>query len=119
MKGRYEESLAEIKAYYAGDRELEEALTQGYAELGYQGAMRRAADLQAARGRSTYVLPCDVAALYMMAGEQTQALAWLEKAFDERDPNLPYINVDPTFDGVRDDPRFQDLLRRMNLPQAQ
>jgi len=115
-KGLYEESLAEVKAYYAGDREMEEALTQGYAQSGYRGAMRRAADIRAARSRKTYVLPCDVAMLYVWAGEKAQALAWLEKGLEVRDPNMPYVSVDPTYDTLRNTPRFQDLLRRMNLP---
>jgi TolB-like protein/DNA-binding winged helix-turn-helix (wHTH) protein len=115
-KGLCEESLAEVKAYYAGDREMEEALTQGYEQSGYSGAMRRAADIRAARSRKTYVLPCDVAMLYVWAGEKAQALEWLKKGFEVRDPNMPYINVDPTYDRLRSDPRFQDLLRRMNFP---
>jgi TolB-like protein/predicted Ser/Thr protein kinase len=116
-RGLYEKSLAEVKAYYAGDREMEEALTQGYAQSGYRGAMRRAADILAARGRGTYVLPSDVAMLYVWAGEEAQALAWLEKGFEVRDPSMPYISVDPTYDILRNTPRFQDLLRRMNFPQ--
>jgi TolB-like protein/tRNA A-37 threonylcarbamoyl transferase component Bud32/Tfp pilus assembly protein PilF len=116
-KRQYEESLAEIKAYYAGNREMEEALTRGYAQSGYSGAMRRAADLQAARSPNTYVLPTDVAELYGLAGEEAQALAWLEKGLEARDPNMAFINVDPTFESLRSQPRFQALVRRMNLPQ--
>jgi hypothetical protein len=41
---------------------------------------------------------------------------WLEKAFKVRDPNLPGIAYQPLSDPLRSDPRFQDLLRRMNLP---
>jgi TolB-like protein/Tfp pilus assembly protein PilF len=116
-KAMYEESLAEMKAYYAGDREVEDALTQGYAQSGYRGAMRRAADTLAGRGRKSYVLPSDVAGLYVWAGEKAQALEWLEKALEVRDPNLPsMLNGDPTFETLRSDPRFQDLLRRMNFP---
>lgn len=56
-KAMYEESLAEMKACYSslGDREVEEALAQGYAQSGYQGAMKNAADLLAARAHQTYV----------------------------------------------------------------
>jgi serine/threonine-protein kinase len=115
-KAKYGESLAEMKAYYAGDREMEEALTQEYAQSGYRSAMRRAAELLAARGRMSYTLPADVAMLYAMAGEKVQALDWLEKAFEARDPNMPYLNLYPEFETLRSDPRFQDLLRRMNLP---
>jgi hypothetical protein len=43
---------------------------------------------------------------------------WLEKAFEFHDPNLPYVGFEPIWDPLRSDPRFQDLLRRMNLPPA-
>jgi serine/threonine protein kinase/tetratricopeptide (TPR) repeat protein len=115
-KAKYEESLAEMKAYYAGDQEMEGALTQEYAQSGYRSAMRRAADLLAARGRTGYTLPTDVAMLYALAGEKVQALDWLEKAFEARDPNMPYLNLYPEFEILHSDPRFQDLLRRMSLP---
>jgi TolB-like protein/Tfp pilus assembly protein PilF len=116
-KAKYEESLAEMKAYYAGDREMEEALTQGYAQSGYRGVMRRAADTLAARARKTYVGPIDVAALYVGAGESAQALAWLEKSLEVHDGNTLFVNVLAPFESLRNTPRFQDLLRRMNLPQ--
>jgi len=108
--------LAEMKAYYAGDREVEEALTLGYAQSGYRGAMRRAADILAARFRKTYVCPIDVAAWYVMAGETNQALAWIEKSLEVRDGNTIFVDVMAPFESLRSDPRFQDLLRRMNLP---
>ena len=44
-----------------------------------------------------------------------QALEWLEKAFAERETGLTFLKTWPEWDPVRDDPRFQDLLRRMNL----
>jgi TolB-like protein/Tfp pilus assembly protein PilF len=115
-KAMYEESLAEMKAYYAGDREMEEALTQGYAQSGYRGVMRRAADTLAARARKTYVGPIDVAALYVGAGESAQALAWLEKSLEVHDGNTLFVNVLAPFESLRNTPRFQALLRRMNFP---
>ncbi len=51
----------------------------------------------------------------MLAGEEDLALEWLTQAIDERDPQVAFIKADPFFDTLRDDPRFQDLLRRMNL----
>jgi hypothetical protein len=44
---------------------------------------------------------------------------WLEEAYEVHVPGLPYIGTSPLFDPLRSDPRFQDLLRRMNLPQAE
>jgi len=117
-KAMYEEFLAEMKAYYScmGDLEVEEALTQGYAQSGYRRAMRRAADLLAARARKTYVLSFDVASLYAIAGENDQALEWLEKGLEDRNPIMPYVDAYVEFAPLRSDPRFQDLLRRIGLP---
>ena len=44
-----------------------------------------------------------------------QTCLWLEKAYQERSDGLTYVNVEPAFDFLRSDPRFQNLLRRMNL----
>ena len=118
-QGRHDEALAEWKAFLAavGERELEEAVERGYAEGGYREAMRRAAETWAARSGTTFIPPYDLAAFFAAAGEHDRTLEWLERAYEARDPNLPYMGVNPLFDSVRDDPRFQDLLRRMNLPQ--
>ncbi len=79
--------------------------------------MHRAAETLAARSRTTYVAPHSVARWYDRAGENDRALEWLERAYEARDPNMPYLSAMPFFDNLRDDPRFQDLLRRMNLPE--
>jgi TolB-like protein len=117
-KAMYEESLAEMKASCSliGDHEVVEALTQGYAQSGFRGAMRSAADLLAARARKTYVNSFQVASLYATAGENDQAFEWLEKSWEERSPHMPYVDAYIELEPLRSDPRFQDLLRRMNLP---
>lgn len=119
QKQMYAEALAETKAFFAavGDREVVEALERGYAEAGYARAMSLAAETLAARSRTTFVAPHSVSTLYALAGENDQALEWLERGYEERDPNMPYLSVERYLDSLRDDPRFQNLLRRMNLPQ--
>ena len=47
---------------------------------------------------------------------QAASLDWLEKAFDYRDPNLPYLRL-PAYDPLRTDPRFQALVGRLGLTQ--
>ena len=69
------------------------------------------------RSRTTYVTPWRIATLYVRAGKHDEALQWFEKAYEVHDPNMPYLSVDPLFDNLRDDSRFQNLLGRMNLPQ--
>jgi eukaryotic-like serine/threonine-protein kinase len=58
-----------------------------------------------------------IAAVYAALGDKNNAFAELENAYQERDWFLPRIKVDPIMDGLRDDPRFTDLLKRMNLPE--
>ncbi len=52
---------------------------------------------------------------YAMLGEKDLAIEWLTKAVEERDNYVTWAKVYPLLDPLRDDPRFQDLLRRMNL----
>ncbi len=58
-----------------------------------------------------------LADMYTRLGEHDQALALLEKAYEQRNGQLAWINVRRGWDLLRDDPRFQDLLRRMNFPE--
>ena len=56
-----------------------------------------------------------IAATYAGLGEKDRAFEWLEKAYDERSDWLVNLKVEQRFDGLRSDPRFADLLRRVNL----
>ena len=51
-----------------------------------------------------------------LSAAKEQALAWLEKAYQERSGGLRYLKMDPRYDPLRSDPRFQDLLRRLHFP---
>jgi DNA-binding winged helix-turn-helix (wHTH) protein/Tfp pilus assembly protein PilF len=69
--------------------------------------------IAAARERPVTAYP--FATMYAALGERGRAFEWLERAFADRDPMLVSLNVDPAFDGLRADPRFADLLRRVGL----
>jgi eukaryotic-like serine/threonine-protein kinase len=58
-----------------------------------------------------------IASIYVALGDKDKAFAELEKAYRERDWWLRFLKIDPLMDSLRDDPRFRDLLRRMNLPE--
>ncbi len=64
-----------------------------------------------------YVSPFQMAALCTGLHRKDDALLWLEKGYDERDVYMPRLKVEPALDPLRSDPRFQDLLRRMNFPE--
>jgi hypothetical protein len=57
------------------------------------------------------------AVVYGALGEKDEAFCLLEQAFEERSPFLAVAKVDPRLDPLRGDPRFKDLLRRMNFPE--
>jgi len=64
--------------------------------------------------RRKYASPYDLAAASAGLGDRTQTLAWLEKAYEERSGWLVlWLKIDPTFDSLRDDDRFRDLLARV------
>ena len=55
--------------------------------------------------------------LYAQLGDGDQAIAWLEKAYETHDGLLFLLKVHPLLDPLRDDPRYEDLVRRMNFPE--
>jgi len=116
-KGLYEEAVAEAKTFFEvlGDKEVAQVLHSGYAATGYSGAMRLAAGTLAERSTLTYVQPTQIARLYAHAGDTNQALQWLEKAYEERLPAMVHLGVDLDWDNLRSEPRFQDLMGRVNL----
>jgi hypothetical protein len=63
-----------------------------------------------------YVSPYLMAVIEMGLGNKDQTLKWLNQAYSARSVNLVYLKVEPIFDGLRSDPRFAELLRRIGLP---
>jgi Flp pilus assembly protein TadD len=57
-----------------------------------------------------------VAILHGALGESNEAFAWLERAYEERDPQLTYIKAGRRFEPLRKDPRFGQLVHRVGLP---
>jgi hypothetical protein len=53
--------------------------------------------------------------LYAGLGNRKEAMAWLQRALEERADGLTWLNVEPMLDSVRSDPAFQDLVRRIGL----
>jgi eukaryotic-like serine/threonine-protein kinase len=119
-KGMYREALPEVEKAVA----LSRGAAMFTAELGYvrarlgqreeaRGILRQLAE--AAKERYTPALA--FAVVHVGLGENDQALNWLEKAYEERFNRLAYLRREPVWDPLRPDPRFTDLLRRINLPE--
>ncbi|HEX8890505.1 MAG TPA: protein kinase [Pyrinomonadaceae bacterium] len=118
QKGQYEAAIAEFQqARQLEDTFATAALGNVYAVSGQRDeAQKMLAELESLAKRR-YVSPYFFALIYTGLGNKDQALLWLNKAYDERNDYLIYLKVEPLFDPLRDDQRFQDLMRRIGIPQ--
>jgi tetratricopeptide (TPR) repeat protein len=116
LMGRHGPALEMWRASNTRDPEALAALEHGYAADGYRGALRSFARMLHERSDTMYVTPWQIGTAYTRAGEAGLALDYLERAFEARDPNIPYLSVDPIFDYLRDEPRFQAMIERLGLP---
>ncbi len=116
--GSYQEAVAARQKWLAlGGRSEEDiaGLLDAYATSGKDGYWRWLLDNVTEYAQQEYVSPITFANLHAQLGEEDQAFEWLEKAYEERQGWLIFLKSEPLFDPLRDDPRFTDLLRRMNL----
>ena len=84
----------------AGKREKAQEILNYYLEL----------------SKKEFVWPASIGAIYIGLGEKDKAFEWLEKSYELREAWMIHLKVDPIFDSLRSDPRFQDLVDRMNFP---
>jgi len=93
-------------------------LGRAYAQLGRRDeALAVVKTLEEGFAKGNNGTATNIAFVYVLLGDKEKTFEWLEKAFQARDTELPRFRLGPTFDPIRDDPRFKDLLKRMNLPE--
>ena len=115
---RSAEAIAEFKTAVAlADHSTETlaALATAYAMAGKSGAARKlTAQLQASQAEH-YVLPYNIAKIYAAAGARERALEWLERAYQEGNPDLIELNSEPLLDSLRGESEFCELMRRIGF----
>jgi len=119
-KGMFAEAVAEARKA----RDFSGASTHPIAFLGYalaksgkQGEAR--AELEGLLKLSTqrYVSSYNIALIYNGLDQRDETLDWLERAYKERDPKMVFLKVEPKWNNLGSDSRFQDLLRRVGFTQ--
>jgi len=121
--GKESEAVAELQKGLAlqGAEELAASLPRLYASSGFQAAknfaIREQIRLLTEANKQDYISPIALATNYAVLGQKDEAFVWLEKAYEERTPGLLDLDLDPDYDSLRGDSRFQNLVRRINLPQ--
>jgi serine/threonine protein kinase/Tfp pilus assembly protein PilF len=120
-KGMYPQAIEEFKvsaqlAGNAADSEFASALDQGFRAAGWKGALTKAIEVSKAQRQSgSHSAAYGIAGLYADLGDKDQALAWLNTAYHERNPDMVGLKTDFRLDSLRSDPRFAELVRKMGL----
>ncbi len=115
ISGRYDKAWEVIKNDWQLTGSGSYFNDQDFIESGYAVALKKAAEAMKLSADSTFINPFILAFLNIFAGNIEPALEWLEKAYEIRDTNLPYLRM-PIFDSIRNEPRFQEIARKMGLP---
>ena len=116
-RGEYEKAVEEGKTglNLTGEREMAKALEDGFRESGYDGALRGIRDCLLKGKTKIGSRYCGAAEYSAMVGEHDMAFDLLEKAIEEREPEVVFLRVSPGFDSIRSDPRFEKLLKRVGI----
>jgi TolB-like protein/Flp pilus assembly protein TadD len=88
---------------------------EAYAAAGRRDEAHKILEQLFELSKQRYVTPYGVARIYAALDKKEEALDWLETAYRQRAEWMVLLKVDPCFDDLRPDPRFQDLMRRMNF----
>jgi eukaryotic-like serine/threonine-protein kinase len=99
-----------------GSPMMRAALAQTFASAGRTTEALQMLDDLTTLAKQKYVAPHFIAGIHIGLGENDRAMEYLEKSWEEHSHWLIYLHMDPSMDALRDDPRFQDLLRRVGLP---
>ncbi len=117
-KGMYQQAIEDMQraASLAGESvAMSAALAHAYAVAGNRDEAERILGDLLERSRRSYVEPMSLAVVFCGLDDKDNAFEWLERAHAEHSIGLQTLKVHPIFGGLRSDPRFQDLLRRVGL----
>jgi serine/threonine-protein kinase len=92
-------------------------LGEAYGLVGQRARAQKILDDLIKEEPRRYVSPYGVAAIYAGLGNKKESFRWLEKAFKGHDDGLGNLRIDPTWEPLRSDPRYQELVERLNFPE--
>lgn len=90
-------------------------LGQAYALSGRQSDAKAEIERLIAESQHRYVSAYDISTIYAALGQSDGTFAWLDRAFDERSQLIGWVLWDPVFDPLRSDPRYQKVVRRLDI----
>ena len=115
--GRHSEELEAWKVDYSTCfTGYANVFDQGYTKGGLTGALNLQADSLVKKSKTKFIDPAEIAQIYACAGNKERTLEMLEKDYEVHDPNLPLVLRFPVYEFVHDEPRYQNLFHKINLP---
>ena len=116
LQGSFEEAvLAYEKAAELSSPHVLGQLGHAYAKAGRVGEARGVLERLLELDNTAYVSPLEMARVYGALSDFDESFAWLEKAYEERSSELPFVREFPIAKDLAGDPRFSDLMRRIGL----
>jgi TolB-like protein/class 3 adenylate cyclase/Tfp pilus assembly protein PilF len=115
QKGDFAHAISESQAGTLDGSAIGQAMLAGTYAMA-KDRVARDRTIAAIQARGHYVCSYEVAAAYVPFGESAEAIHWLQKAYDDRDVCVPWMKVDPRFDQLRPDPRYQALMQKVGFP---
>jgi serine/threonine protein kinase/Tfp pilus assembly protein PilF len=115
QQGRYPEALAELRQAQGPTQEATAAIGRLYAASGKKSEAEKILVDLLQRAKTGYLPPTYIAGMYAALGDNNKAFEWLEKAYSARDSQIEFLGVEQCYDPLRSDPRYADLMRRINL----
>ena len=116
--GKYQEAMAELNRARSISQDWSWIVGEiGYLDglLGKRDEARKIIQELTARSAREYIDPVLVAYVYIGLGDKDGALFWMEKGYQQRSGLIFWVKIEPHFDRLRSDPRFNDLVQRMRL----
>jgi TolB-like protein/DNA-binding winged helix-turn-helix (wHTH) protein/Flp pilus assembly protein TadD len=118
QKGMVPQAIAELQKAVANSHDsppMLGSLGHAFALAGNKAEVDKILAQMLEQSKKRYVSPFYVSVVYAGLHENEKAMDWLEKAYEDRSNAIIFLKVDPDFDGLRSNPRFQALLRRLAL----
>jgi TolB-like protein len=115
-KGMYAEAITQFKMLGDQPHALGH-MGNVYARMGQADKAREMIQRLEGHVQKSSLGRYEIALIYTGLNQRDDAFAWLEKAFAAHDKGITYLKIDPCLDPLRSDPRFNDLVRRVGLPQ--
>jgi hypothetical protein len=119
IKGLQPETIDELVKTWKlfGFSDVGTSIEQAYRRSGYTAAIHESIRSleQLCKSRALF-LPAEIARQCAMLGETDRALEWLQIAYEDRNGELLELKIDPAWDSLQSEPRFQELVRRVGMP---